>query len=41
MGRDYCTMRANGFTRLLPHLESGAAFVLTSPDKPEAQGHFL
>ena len=39
MGRDcsYCTMWADGFTGLLPHLESRAAFVLTSPDKPEAQ----
>lgn len=39
MGRDcsYCTMWADGFTGLLPHLKSRAAFVLTSPDKPEAQ----
>jgi predicted dithiol-disulfide oxidoreductase (DUF899 family) len=41
MGRDYCTMWADGFTRLLPHLESRAAFVLTSPDKPEAQKVFV
>jgi predicted dithiol-disulfide oxidoreductase (DUF899 family) len=39
MGRccSYCTMWADGFTGLLPHLESRAAFVLTSPDEPEAQ----
>jgi hypothetical protein len=37
MARDYCTMWADGFTRLPPHRESGAAFVLTSPDKPAAQ----
>ncbi len=39
MGRDcaYCTMWADGFTGLLPHLTSRAAFVVTSPDAPEAQ----
>jgi predicted dithiol-disulfide oxidoreductase (DUF899 family) len=39
MGRNcsYCTMWADGFNGLLPHLESRAAFALTSPDKPEAQ----
>ncbi|HEY6803366.1 MAG TPA: DUF899 family protein [Pyrinomonadaceae bacterium] len=43
MGRDcsYCTMWADGFTGLLPHLESRAAFVLTSPDKPEEQKEFV
>jgi len=43
MGRQcsYCTMWADGFTGLLPHLESRAAFVLTSPDKPEAQKEFV
>jgi predicted dithiol-disulfide oxidoreductase (DUF899 family) len=42
MGRScsYCTMWADGFTGLLPHLTSRAAFVLTSPDKPEAQKDF-
>ncbi len=42
MGRDcpFCTMWADGFTGLLPHLESRVAFVLTSPDKPEAQQEF-
>jgi predicted dithiol-disulfide oxidoreductase (DUF899 family) len=43
MGSDcsYCTMWADGFTGLLPHLESRAAFVLTSPDKPEVQKEFV
>jgi predicted dithiol-disulfide oxidoreductase (DUF899 family) len=43
MGRNcsYCTMWADGFTGLLPHLRSRAAFVLTSPDKPEAQKEFV
>ena len=43
MGRNcsYCTMWADGFTGLLPHLESRAAFVLTSPDKPAAQKEFV
>jgi predicted dithiol-disulfide oxidoreductase (DUF899 family) len=43
MGRDcsYCTMWADGFTGLLPHLKSRAAFVVTSPDKPEAQKAFV
>jgi len=43
MGRDcsYCTMWADGFNGLLPHLENRAAFVLTSPDKPEAQKEFV
>lgn len=42
MGRGcaYCTMWADGFTGLLPHLESRAAFVLTSPDPPGAQKEF-
>lgn len=42
MGRDcaYCTMWADGFTGLLPHLESRAAFAVTSPDEPLAQEEF-
>lgn len=42
MGSDcpYCTMWADGFTGLLPHLASRAAFVVTSPDAPEAQKEF-
>jgi len=43
MGRHcaYCTMWADGFTGLLPHLESRAAFAVTSPDLPEAQKEFV
>jgi predicted dithiol-disulfide oxidoreductase (DUF899 family) len=43
MGRkcSYCTMWADGFNGLLPHLESRAAFALTSSDKPEAQKEFV
>jgi predicted dithiol-disulfide oxidoreductase (DUF899 family) len=43
MGRDcpHCTMWADGFVGLLPHLKSRAAFALTSPDKPEAQKEFV
>lgn len=42
MGRDCssCTMWADGFTGLLPHLESRAAFAVTSPDEPLAQEEF-
>ena len=42
MGRacSYCTMWADGFTGLLPHLMSRAAFVVTSPDEPVAQEEF-
>jgi predicted dithiol-disulfide oxidoreductase (DUF899 family) len=42
MGRDcaYCTMWADGFTGLLPHLENRAAFAVTSPDEPLAQEEF-
>lgn len=36
MGRDcpYCTMWADGFNGLVPHIEDRAAFVVTSPDEP-------
>ena len=39
MGVDcpYCTLWADGFTGLLRHLESRAAFVVVSPDAPEVQ----
>jgi len=39
MGRQcsYCTMWADGFTGMLPYLQSRAAFVVTSPDRPDAQ----
>ncbi|HEU4509482.1 MAG TPA: DUF899 family protein [Pyrinomonadaceae bacterium] len=42
MGRGctYCTMWADGFVGLLPHLNSRAAFVVTSPDQPAAQKEF-
>lgn len=31
----YCTMWADGFVSSQPHLESRAAFVVVSPDKPD------
>lgn len=42
MGRScaYCTMWADGFSGLLPHLQSTAAFVVTSPDEPADQQRF-
>lgn len=42
MGRNcaYCTMWADGFNGVLPHLKSRAAFVVTSPDSPEVQREF-
>jgi len=36
----YCTLWADGFNGLLPHLEDRAAFVLVSPDDPKAQEEF-
>lgn len=36
----YCTMWADGFVSLLPHLESRAAIVIVSPDSPEVQKAF-
>jgi predicted dithiol-disulfide oxidoreductase (DUF899 family) len=35
-----CTMWADGFNGVLPHLESRAAFVVSSPDAPEKQQNF-
>jgi len=35
-----CTMWADGFNGVLPHLESRAAFVVSSPDDPETQRAF-
>ena len=35
-----CTMWADGFNGVLPHLESRAAFVLSSHDDPETQRAF-
>lgn len=42
MGKDctHCTMWADGFNGVLPHLESRAAFVVSSPDDPAAQVAF-
>jgi len=42
MGRAcmYCTLWADGFNGILPHLENRAAFVLSSPDTPEEQQAF-
>jgi len=39
-GCSYCTMWADGFTGILPHLLDRAAFVVCSPDKPEVQKRF-
>ncbi len=36
----YCTMWADGFNGVLPHLENRAAFVVLSPDAPVAQQQF-
>jgi predicted dithiol-disulfide oxidoreductase (DUF899 family) len=35
-----CTMWADGFNGVLPHLENRAAFVLASPDDPAIQAAF-
>ncbi len=39
-GCRHCTMWADGFTGLVPHLEDRAAFVVCSPDKPDVQRKF-
>lgn len=39
-GCSYCTLWADGFKGLLPHLLSRAAFAITSPDLPEVQKQF-
>lgn len=39
-GCRYCTMWADGFTGLAPHLQDRAAFVVCSPDKPDVQKRF-
>lgn len=36
----YCTLWADGFNGVLPHLEDRAAFVVVSPDEPAAQKKF-
>ncbi|MFI4897354.1 MAG: DUF899 family protein [Phycisphaerales bacterium JB059] len=42
MGRGcvYCTLWADGFSSLTPHLQDRAAFVLCSNDEPETAGAF-
>jgi len=39
-GCPYCTLWADGFNGLLPHIEDRAAFVVASPDDPQAQEKF-
>lgn len=39
-GCPYCTMWADGFNGVLPHLQDRAAFVLTTPDDPRTQAAF-
>ena len=39
-GCRYCTLWADGFNGILPHIENRAAFVVASPDEPEAQQKF-
>lgn len=36
----YCTLWADGFNGVLPHLENRAAFVVSSPDDPAKQRKF-
>jgi predicted dithiol-disulfide oxidoreductase (DUF899 family) len=36
----YCTMWADGFNGVLPHLENRAAFAVSTPDTPEVQKEF-
>lgn len=36
----YCTLWADGINGMTPHLSDRAAFVVTSPDKPEVQKRF-
>ncbi|RYG32414.1 DUF899 domain-containing protein, partial [bacterium] len=40
VGCSHCTMWADGFNGLAPHLSDRAAFVVCSPDKPEVQKRF-
>jgi len=39
-GCRYCTLWADGYNGVLPHLENRAAFVVCSPDDPETQQKF-
>ena len=36
----YCTLWADGFNGIIDHLENRAAFVVSSPDAPDAQRKF-
>ncbi|CAN5377389.1 thioredoxin family protein [soil metagenome] len=36
----YCTLWADGFNSLLPHLENRSGFVIVSPDEPSVQKEF-
>ncbi|MBV9555136.1 MAG: DUF899 family protein [Alphaproteobacteria bacterium] len=40
VGCPNCTLWADGFNGVLPHLENRAAFVLSSPDDPATQAAF-
>jgi predicted dithiol-disulfide oxidoreductase (DUF899 family) len=40
VGCKYCTLWADGFNGVLPHIESRAAFVISSPDAPTTQEKF-
>ena len=39
-GCAYCTLWADGFNGVVPHLENRAGFVVVSPDAPAAQAKF-
>jgi len=39
-GCRYCTLWADGFNGILPHIENRAAFAVASPDEPAAQQKF-
>ena len=39
-GCPYCTLWADGYNGLVPHLENRAAFVVASPDSPEIQKEY-
>ncbi len=39
-GCAYCTLWADGFNGVLPHLENRAGFVVISPNDPETQNEF-
>ena len=36
----YCTLWADGFIGLLPHIQDRTAFVISSPDSPQVQAEF-